>query len=250
MILAEPLHIAPPLHCHYLKGRNATLVLSFSGVGEDDEAVPRVEAARLSGWQGENHVLFIADESRSWMNAPDLLAQTIVVVSDLRASIGAQRVVAIGNSMGGSAALIFAAHFPLNAVLAISPQFSVHPDLIPKEDRWTRFASRIQDWPHPSVPDLSDNGAQVMILHGGRGKEMRHAHPMAQGPNIHHYIFPGSGHSLAYGLHRRNQLEPISTPLISGDLPKACLAAEAANGVRYSDFTRLQQAATAEEAQL
>ena len=250
MILAAPYLTEPPLYLSYLPGRSDRLVISFSGVGLDEEAVPEVEAARLSGWQGENHVLFVSDASRSWMNHPGLLEKTIAAVEKLTAEIQPARIVGIGNSMGGSAALIYAAHARLDAVLAIVPQYSVNPEVMPRDQRWTRFSDKIAQWPHPVVPDLSGRDTQVIMLHGSVSPEMMHAKRFAQSPNVHHYIFKDFAHGMAFRLKRKGQLEPITAPLIAGDIPTACRAAEAAGGVLFNEFKRLRKAAKAKEIQL
>ena len=250
MILAAPYLTEPPLHLSYLPGRSDRLVISFSGVGQDDDSVPEVEAARLSGWQGENHVLFVSDASRSWMNHPGILEKTIAAVEKLTTEIQPARVVGIGNSMGGSAAMIYAAHARLDAVLAIAPQYSVKPDVMPGEQRWIRFAERLIQWPHPVVPDLSGRDTQVILLHGSVSPEMRHAKRFAQAANVHHYIFKDFAHGMAFRLKRKGQLEPITAPLIAGDIPTACRAAEAAGGVLFNEFKRLRKAAKAKEIQL
>lgn len=240
MILATPYLTEPPLHLSYLPGRSNCLVISFSGVGLDEEAVPTVEAARLAGWQGENHVLFVADASRSWMNHPGILETIIAAVGKLVDEIKPARIVGIGNSMGGSAALIYAAHARLDAVLAIVPQYSVKPEIMPRDKRWTRFSDKISQWPHPAVPDLSGRPVEVIMLHGSVSPEMMHAKRFAQSTNVHHYIFEGFAHGLAFRLKRKNRLKPIIAPMIAGHVVTACRAAEAAGGVLFNEFKRLR----------
>ena len=84
---------APPLYLSYAPGRSSTLVISFSGVGNRIDPVPTPEAIRLMGVDGENHVLFVSDASRSWMNAPGLMQTLKDAVAKLAAQINPQRVV-------------------------------------------------------------------------------------------------------------------------------------------------------------
>lgn len=241
MTLATPYLTAHPLYISYLPGTSDRLVISFSGVGEPDEDVPRLEAAKLAGWQGENHVLFISDASRSWMNGEWIMEQIDATVRKLSAEIKPSRVVAFGNSMGGTAAMIFADAYPVDAVLAIAPQFSIQPDLMPDEKRWTHYADQITNWRFPSAPNLVGNRAEVVILHGSIGREMSHASKFAQGANIHHYIYAGYAHGMAAKLKRKRQLEPIIASLVLGDIAASCRAAEAAGGVTYKEFRRLHK---------
>lgn len=54
------------------------------------------------------------------------------------------RVFAYGSSMGGYAALQYGADCGAHCGIAISPQFSIDPDVAPFEDRWLFDASRIR----------------------------------------------------------------------------------------------------------
>ncbi len=154
-MIPQPYLVAPPLHLDYLPGSSDLLVLAFSGVGDPHQPVPPPEGTMLASWDGINHVLFVRDASRSWMNAPGLVETLRTAVDALIEKIKPQRVVAFGNSMGGTAALIFAALARLDGVLAIAPQFSMKPEIVPEERRWRHFARTITEWPFPSVPDLS-----------------------------------------------------------------------------------------------
>jgi pimeloyl-ACP methyl ester carboxylesterase len=241
MTLAAPYLTDPPLYLNYLPGKSDRLVVSFSGVGLPEEDIPRVEAANLAGWQGENHVLFVADASRSWMNTGGLTEKIEGAVRKLAAEINPRRIVAFGNSMGGSAAMIFAKTYPLDALIAIAPQYSIHPEEMPNEDRWTHYAGQITDWRHRAVPSLVGRPTEVVILHGSANREMMHARRFAQGANIHHFIFKDFAHGIAQRLKRKDRLEPIITPLILGDIAATCRAAEAAGGVAITEFRRLHK---------
>lgn len=243
MRLAEPYLTEPPLLLSYLPGRSSRLVISFSGVGLDNIAVPKIECAELAGEGGENHVLFVVDASRSWLNFRGMMARLKTAVAQLRDAIQPSRVVAIGNSMGGSAALIFAAEAQVDAVLAIAPQYSVHPDLMPRETRWIEFTAKVSDWVYPTVPDLSGRAVDVVILHGTMPREMMHARRFGRGANVDHYLFRSLGHSMAGRLKRSDRLAPITAPLIAGNLPATRSAIVAAGGIPYADFKRLQAAA-------
>lgn len=243
MTPAAVLYAQHPLYLSYLPGKSERLVLSFSGVGLPGEEIPAAEAARLSGWEGENHVLFIVDASRSWMNAPGLVENLLREVQALVARIKPARIVAFGNSMGGTAALIFAALFRVDAVLAISPQYSVNPEVMPKESRWQDYVGRIGSWRFPSAPDLTALPGEVMILHGSVNSELRHARRFSQAANIRSYVFKDFAHGLAARLKRKAHLQPILAAMILGDMAAASRAATAAGGVLLTEFQRQHKAA-------
>lgn len=234
-MLAEPYLDAPPLHLSYMAGRSDRLILAFSGVGERTEAIPTPEAPRLTGWDGENHVLFISDASRSWMNATGLADTPVSAVQGLVDRINPTRIVAFGNSMGGSMALIFAGLFKVDAVLAIVPQYSVKQDIVPEERRWHHFRDGITHWPFPAVSFVAGNPAQVMVLHGGEAREMPHAMRFNAPIGVDHYVVPQYGHALAACLKRDGVLQRLLQAVITGDFTAARLAVQAAGGIPFAD---------------
>lgn len=231
----EPFLVAPPLHLDYLPGSSDLLVLAFSGVGDRHKPVPMPEGTMLAGWDGVNHVLFVRDASRSWMNAPGLVESLKAAVLGLIEKIKPSRVVAFGNSMGGTAALIFATLTRLDGVLAIVPQFSMKSEIVPEERRWRHFARTITDWPFPSVPDLSGL-KNVMILHGGDAFEIIHDRRFRVGPSVDHYVLPQYGHTLAKILKNKQILRPLMAQVLSGNMPEARATVEAAGGIRFAEF--------------
>lgn len=235
--LVETLH-EPPLRIRYMPGRSERLVVSFAGVGSIPHEEPPAEFFRLASTNGENHVLFISDQSRSWMNAPGIADLTAQTVRQTAAAIGAARVVAIGNSMGGSAALILAALMPLDGVLAIVPQYSVHPRIMPDEPRWERFREQITDWPFATVPEPAGLNCPLTVLHGATAGELIHADRFGQAPNMMHFIFPGLGHGLARKLRGAGYLEPIVTNAILGRPRRVRLSVRTAGGMNRHRFDR------------
>lgn len=234
-----------PLHISYLPGKSDILVLSFAGVGLEEDAVPGDEAARLAGGDGENHVMFISDGSRSWMNGPGIMEGVKIAFARIMARIKPRRVVVMGNSMGGTSALIFGAEVAVNAVLSLVPQFSVNPTILPDETRWQTYTNRIADWRYPFAPNLSGRGQQVLILHGSDKDEMRHAKRFAQSPDIDHYVVPKTTHGMSLKLKRRGLLQPIIAAFIAGDMPATRSAIAAAGGVPFRDYKSYRRAAKA-----
>lgn len=246
MLALEPYQAAPPLHLDYLRGQSRMLVLCFTGVGNRIDPVPAPEAIRLTGWDGENHVLFISDASRSWMNAPGLIDALQTAVARLVEEIRPDRIVAFGNSMGGSAALIYASVARVDSVLAIVPQYSVRRDLVPEERRWMHFREHIAEWPFPAVPDLTGRSCQAMILHGGEPREIIHARRFKTGPGTDHYVVPQYGHALAQCLKAKRHLRPLMTHVFNGEMAEARAVVEAAGGLRFAEYWQQRRIARKE----
>lgn len=246
MTTSEPYLIDPPLHLEYMPGRSGLLILAFSGIGDRKEPVPSPEARRLTGWDGENHVLFIGDASRSWMNAPGLTEKLCAAFDGLVEKIRPSRIVAFGNSMGGTSALIFAGLRKVDAVLAIVPQYSVNRELVPEEKRWMHFREHIVEWRYPSVPVLSADRGDIMVLHGGEAREMIHARRFRCGPGVDHYVVPQYGHALALCLKNTRVLRPLMTNFLAGNMPEARAVLEAAGAIRFADHWQQRRKARRE----
>src|SRR5690606_30202022 len=84
------------------------------------------------------HVMGVRED---WYQYPEMPAAMQAV---RQATAGAERVMTYGSSMGGYAALRFADAAGANAVLAISPQYSIDPKKMPFETRWHQESQRIQ----------------------------------------------------------------------------------------------------------
>ncbi|MBL9048921.1 MAG: hypothetical protein JNK19_02285 [Tabrizicola sp.] len=242
----EPYLVEPPLYIDYLPGTSRLLVLAFSGVGDRHNPVPMPEGTVLTGWDGVNHVLFIRDASRSWMNAPGMIEALQAAVARAVEAIMPSRIVAFGNSMGGTAALIYASLSRLDAVLAIVPQYSVKSDLVPEERRWKHFSRNIAEWRFPAVPTLEGVSGDVMILHGGDAFEMIHARRFRTGPKVDHYVLPQYGHSLASELKNKQVLRPLMTQVLEGNMPEARAVVEAAGGLRFAEYWQQRKIAKRE----
>lgn len=238
----------PPLYLNYSPGRSGRLVVSIAGVGRNRKQVPPPEFARIAHWNGENHVLYVSDESRSWLNGPGLAEFLVDAVKGVAEQIGAEQICVVGNSMGGTMAMILASLMPIDHVVAIAPQFSVHPELIPEEDRWSYFRDRIRDWPYAQVPDLRHTDSEVTLLHGGSPDELRHALRFPADAGYWHYIFPQMGHVLARGLHDAEHLAPIVTLSLLGRNLQARRIVRAAGGMSREKFDRLHTIPLSEEA--
>jgi dienelactone hydrolase len=227
-----------PLHLSFVAGVSKRLVVAFAGVGSKRHETPPEEFPRIAHGGGENNVLFVSDDSRSWVNGDGMADFLCETITDVAQEIEAQSIAAIGNSMGGSAAMIVASKMPVDTVVAVTPQYSVHPEVIPQETRWTYFRKKISNWPFKVMPDLRDRDCKVAILHGGTPDELRHAEMFPQDAGYDHFIFPEHGHRVARGLNKAGQLAPIVTQGILGRSVKLRQAARAAGGISRAQFER------------
>lgn len=73
-----------------------------------------------------------------------------------------ERIITYGSSMGGYAALRFADLLRVDAVLALSPQYSINPKKVPFETRWLQDANRIV-WRPELEPPLPKTAHVVVV---------------------------------------------------------------------------------------
>lgn len=227
---------APPLGLSYLMGTDETLVVSLAGVGKKRDEQPLPEFFKLASQGGKHHVLFVSDASRSWLNGPGLADRIVSAIERTAAETKASRIVAVGNSMGGTMALLLAGLTRIDIVLAVVPQFSAHPNRVPGERRWRFFRNQITEWPFEAVDELPPENTQSIILHGGTADECRHLDQFPTGPNARHFVFPDMDHNLAHRLLRRKQLGAIVRRAIAGENWRMRRAIEKAGGVSRAQF--------------
>ncbi len=239
MINLRDIPCEAPLQLSFTPGRSKRLVVSLAGVGNNRRQMPPAEFARTAHWNGENNVLYVSDLSRSWLNGPGMAQFVADAVKAVAAEIDADAICAVGNSMGGTSALILASLMHIDHVVAITPQFSAKPGVVPEETRWMYFRERVADWPFPEVPDLRHTDSEITILHGGSPDELAHALRFPADAGYWHYIFPNQGHLLARNLHQEDLLAPIVTLSLLGRTLRARRAVRLAGGMSRHRFDHL-----------
>ncbi len=119
------------------------------------------------------HVLGCGND---WYQYPDILEAAAVVREATR---GAMRRVAYGSSMGGYAALRLADAVGADAVLALSPQWSIDPAIAQWDKRWTQDAYRIRWLPAMRAP-LRCAASTVLVYDPHLPLDRRHAGLIAE----------------------------------------------------------------------
>ena len=197
-------------------GDTGVAVVSFSGVAFKIGDVPKEEFVKtLSGNQHGQY--FVIDKNRTWYNST-----SEEILSSLTPHLrNYDKVVTLGNSMGGFGAVYFAPRLP-NCRRAISfvPQFSVDPEIVPNEDRWRLYRDRIAKWRihhalEGAVPDLP-----LDIFFGGRQEQdALHEELFRQNstPGSAIYVLDGAAHNLANYLRNGGVLKQVMDAIILND---------------------------------
>lgn len=205
-----------PLRIRYLEGEGSDLVVSFSGVGTQRAVEPPPEFPGIASADRRNHVLFVSDKSRSWLNGDGMANHILCCIRATADHINAERVIALGNSMGGTMALHMSRFFDFERVIAFTPQYSVLENEVPEEDRWVFFRKQIRSHPFPRVEKLRPEATKYYIFHGDEHRELAHALRFPKAPGISHFIMPDTDHNVAATLRGRGALRPLVQNLING----------------------------------
>lgn len=157
-----------------------------------------------------------------WYQYPEMV-EAMAVVRGVTA--GARRVMTYGSSMGGYAAIRFADGVGADAVLAISPQYSLDPLKVPFETRWRQEAERIE-W-RPEIDGAINCRCAPIIVFDPQGIDGRHVDLIAAETPIQRFSLRYSGHPSATYLSELDLLEPLALQALSGDLDVVEFRAEA-----------------------
>ena len=190
-------------------GNSEISVVSFAGIsfglvdtGEFNKTLSQIDC----------DIYHVFDKKRKWYNGlherliSDLLNKEI----ERR---GSKAVFTLGNSMGGTGAIIFAAELK-NCIRAISfcPQSSVHPDIVIFENRWMEYRHAILDWTVPDAIERMRSTREYIIFFGANdARDLNHADRFIRlAPNtVKVCTIPGCGHDVASYLKRSGMLAKV-----------------------------------------
>lgn len=182
-------------------------IVSFTGIGHGMGAIQQTEFFRLT--QQDFNVLFVKDPSRSWYNNLD--------VASIRSCLDGQSVATIGNSMGAFHAAMFAMDYPVDVAICFAAQYSIHPDVVPTDRRYRKYAKAIAEWKYDRLQ--LNTSTQYHFISGDARKEVMHLNLIPDQPNIHKQIISKAGHKVARKLKEQNQLYSMIGNILSSVSP-------------------------------
>lgn len=200
------------LKIEWRRGGSARAYVTFSNWE------PRTSSKRQGLWKNRldyavaSGFFFIAKQNH-WYNVAAMEACVEVVRNLLT---GYTEIIAMGSSMGGFAAIRFANRLGANTVVAISPQYSVHPILVGDfENRYDEDVKDIDfqylsatDWKGEALHKLQ----KIYILYDNLDKkDHKHATRIAATSRVPVQLvkFPGSNHPTGFVLEECELLHCI-----------------------------------------
>ncbi|OOY10471.1 hypothetical protein [Thioclava sp. F36-7] len=236
----ERIYARAPFTIDFLDGGGNDLVISFASIGHDPSRPPAPEFVATATGRGTlgfpRRALFISDESRSWANDPGFAPALRAALAEVTRRRPVTRIAAIGLSMGAVSALVAAEVIPVDVVLALSPQVSVKPGVVPGETRWSEWTSRIGTFARETTP-LPPAPCWTILCHGAHD-DLDQAMHFPRAENVDHLIFPDLGHSdLGPHLKARGGLSGLMEAALAGDRRRLLRIASAAGAVRREKFS-------------
>lgn len=181
------------------------ILLSFTGVGHAMGGVDVQQVEFFGAGRDFANVIFIMDLTRSWGNALDI----DLLKEKLAPYIEGRQIYAIGNSMGGFLSVLLSNFITIDVVVAIVPQFSVSPNVVPHENRWKEYRDEIKEYRFESLEGKFVPGTKYYLLSSGLGQDVMHWLHFPTRPNVYNYVFQNVDHNLAARLKTHGHLNSI-----------------------------------------
>ncbi|MES2815272.1 MAG: tetratricopeptide repeat protein [Pseudomonadota bacterium] len=156
------------------------------------------------------HVLGGGDD---WYQYPEMTEAAAAIRT---ATSGAERVMTYGSSMGGYAALRFADALGANAVLALSPQYSLDPSVAPDERRWQQDAERIR-WISAFNGPLR-SPARPVVVYDPKGPDRWHGDRIGQDAPVTAIRLPFTSHPVTTYLSEAGLLSQLVFDTLNGTI--------------------------------
>lgn len=181
----------------HFSGNSDTLVLAFTGIGKGMGSIPPDEFVGTAIGREQNSVAFIVDKRRGWYSHKDMIERICTEVTAIAAESGTQRMVSIGNSMGGYGAILLTKWLPIDIAVALSPQVSMRGDVI-NEHRWEKHRKNLGPNLAHSLVDAIGKTCRYYAVFGAYDKrELAHAALLPDVPNLKILKLPYADHKVA-----------------------------------------------------
>lgn len=200
------------------RGSSGVLVVCFRGLrlGTEDAQRP-YEMPRAATGNGRHSTLFLTDTEESWLNAPGLVQAYAANIATVIAEERPRRVLFLGNSMGGFCALVMAGILRADAVLAIAPQWSADPALVPSEKRWVTQRSRIAEFAIRQAGDHLNPRCHNILLHSDAYAERFQRTPFLALRGVENWVMTGMRHNIAQELRQAGLLDRLVAAVAEDD---------------------------------
>jgi hypothetical protein len=157
--------------------------------------------------------IFIIDKQSSYGNKIDMKK-----IADLISPIIAGRNThSIGYCMGGFLAIDMSNYISIDSVVAMTPQWSIHPDILPKNSYLNIFTNNIDSWKIKDLSQSFNSQTRYFIFNSHDGDDQYQIGFFPERPNLKIFEFGVAfGHDLPEALND-GTLESLMLNCVYGD---------------------------------
>jgi pimeloyl-ACP methyl ester carboxylesterase len=215
---------AAPL-CSEMGSDSSVLLLAFGGMA-GGITMPPFEFFSITAKMPVKR-LFVRDLHRAWyhLGIPGLGSTISAVGTSLRQLIASQqvdRIVTVGSSAGGYAALVFGTLLDADRVLCFAPQTAIEPGILSgmNDHRWARRLRSLET-SHGLDPQWTDLRRALPEIHRDTNAnydlyfdralqaDRLHAERLAEVDGVRLHGLQGTGHAVARTMRDTGQLERV-----------------------------------------
>lgn len=171
--------------------------------------------------------IHVLSRDNHWYQYPEWLNALAAVAA---AAAGYRRVIAYGSSMGGFAALRYGAACGASAGIALSPQFTVDPAVVPFDTRWASDIARISF----REDECSPLAAQYIAYDPCDAEDRQHFELFAACSAVQPIPVPHGGHPVGSYLVETGLLGPLLQQIEDGSPDIAAFTRELRSRRRQS----------------
>lgn len=178
------------LKISYIEKHSDLVFVSFSSTPPDNTEIHEQFITTLTD-KGVTGV-YVMDKKSSYGNNIDWSRVADVV----KTIANGRKMVSVGYCMGGTLAIAATKHLPIYRVLAITPQYSIHPSVLPKDSFLNRWAEQIVEWKMPSLDGHINNKTTYFIAGTNNYDDVIQMDMFPDKANVQKIIFKTDSHDL------------------------------------------------------
>lgn len=130
-----------------------------------------------------------------------------------------RRVVTFGESLGGFAALNFAAHVGAETAIASSPPFTLSPEKMPSETRWGIYTRSVNAFPWDHIEKGLAVLRRLYLLYDAATPDVAHVDAIAAlAPQAMHLTVPFGGHPVSRVMNQGGTMAELIAAMVEGRL--------------------------------
>ena len=205
------------------------LLVIFSGLKQNPTAMPGFSFVNVTAGLAAKK-LFVRDPDKAWFlrglrGETTDVSQTVAFLRAEAARSGARRLVLLGYSMGGFAAILYGALLKADAVHAFSPQtfISCWKRLRFRDHRWRRYVWRLYFGNTRPFHDLrsmipSEKQTRFHVYYAENSRlDVIHAAQVEGMPGFIHHAYAEGAHRLVTTLRDKGELRAIMERAVAPD---------------------------------